>query len=346
MLVILLSCIGAPDGTAPAANDDDSGLSPEAETAEEPWYEVECFRHESMLLDVFRHTSTDGITWGEPVHVREHTSVPDLASDPHLDGGAQQFYWMAFDDRSDRCNKLLHAPFDSSTNTVGEPSAVEFAEAPVIRMLDEGVRHPIADPEVIAVGDVPVMLVTLWPEELPYPCVGLFLGETRGSLESGRFEYLPHLVFCDPEEEESFTDAVAVWAPDDADDPESSGSIYVMVASASGMMNGGLENNIWRVTVPDPGDPSGWVDSGSEISALSSMHMLGTILRTGEASCPFRAWGTSNGTIRIACTADFKSWVDFGMVSGIVAGDPSVSRSAEGWDLFVMGNSDYSAEAP
>lgn len=297
-----------------------------------------------MLLDVYRHSSTDGITLGDSVHVRAQTSVPDLVSDANLDGGSQQLFWMAFEDRSDRCNTLVHASFDSSTNTVGEPSGVDFVGAPITRMLDEGIRHSIADPEVIAVGDVPVMVVTLWPEELPYACVGLFVGEARVTLESGPFEYLPRLLFCDPEEEENHTDPVAVWAPDDAGDLDSSGSIYVMLASATAMLNGQLENKLWRITVPEPDDPSGWVDSGYELSTLSSMHMLGTILRTGEASCPFRAWGSSSGSIHLACTADFQSWESLGMVTRFVAGDPSVSRRTDGWDLLVMGDEDYGGE--
>ena len=304
---------------------------------------VPCDRPDNMVLELYRHESADGIVWDPPEELRSDISVPEIFSSPDIDDGATWMIWMAFEQQRDHCDRLVGAPFDPTTGEVGTEHNVRIRNTPDLTILKEGYAHPISDPDVLAGGRTPTMGNTIWPADESFPCVSIVPAISPGTLGDLLFDYQSQLLWCDADGVEAHTDPMAVWIPDDANDPDSPGEIRVWAASPLSMMDQWVANDEWVVAVPDPNDPSTWHEVDDRPAPMQFFHTLGSALYVGEPDCEWGMWGTRDNWIRHACTTDFEDWAEVGEVT-LYSADPVVVRAEHGWMLFATRDANYTGE--
>lgn len=341
-LLLLVACDGEP-----AAPKGDTGEPADTGDSDVPidtgWTVVPCEGPPSMLFELYRHQSADGRAWDPPVWLMSGVSVPEVVADPAIDGGSAWMLWMAFEQRSDRCDRLVYGELDPATGTLGTIRPVTIRGAPPSKMMDGGYRHPNSDPDVVVVGGRAVMASTVWLEGDEFACATLAPASEAGSLVDGTFDFQSHLLFCDEDAVEGYTDPMAIWLPDDPADPDSPGVIRVWVSSAEAMLHGGIDNSEWIVAVPDPHDAATWYEAGRRTATFNDFHSLGSALVVNEPDCEWGVWGSLNSWVRHACTSDFEVWTELGPAAPYAA-DPVVIPSADGWTMFVTRDESYTGE--
>lgn len=346
-LLLLAACAG-PSGPRPSNDTSGDGqdtgkltdTTDTTDTGAPTWVEQECGDPLPNLLELYRHESTDGQSWGGPTWIQGRSSVPDVVVDPDLAGDGAWMFWMAFEDRTDRCDTVVSAPIDPGTGEVGEPKAVTFEGTPEIALNAKGNPYSVADPTVIDVGGRAVLVGTIWPASEPFSCVGLFVSRSPGDLLGGTFEFVPQVLWCDENAEEGWMDPIAIWVPDQADDPDAGGVIRVWVSSPLAMVEGEVRNLEWIVAVPDPSASDTWVEQSRREAPFQELRALGSIHRVDEPECLYTMWGSDPHYTRKVCTNDFESWNVIG-AEGPFTVDPVVVHWKDQWLLFTTEGPDY-----
>ncbi len=334
----------SPADTGDTSQTTDSGE--DVDTGDTAYIPAPCDVALPFTLDLYVHSSPDaGLTWDGPTWLKGNMSVPDLLSHPAIDGGDPWMLWMAFEDRVDQCDRLVYARVDPLTGSVGRVRPTTVLGTPPLTMLPAGYRHPVSDPDLVVVGDVPVLAHTLWPDDEPHPCIGISTGDSAGTLVGGAFTFQPQLRWCNEEGAEGYTDAMAAWVPDIPGDADSPGVLRIWTPSEVAMTTGDVRNHEWVVAVPDPHDAAGWVELERRDAPFSAFHLFGSAIRAGKAECEWQVWGTRDNWIRTACTTDFETWTEVGG-SDPFAADPVVLAWSDRYLLYVTSTPEYTGEAP
>ena len=353
LLTLLLACSHPHEGVEEVPGETtggDSGFTHDTsttgdDTGDSTAVYVPCESPQPILQDMYRHNSVNAEHWEEPVWIMGEASVPDIVVEPTLDDGQPWLYWMDFEDREDRCDTLVYASYDLDTDTLGTVRKVDIVDLPPLTLPENGVTHQVADPDIIAVGDIPVLFALIWPEGETYYCIAGFTGSRTGTLSDGIFKYQEQLLWCASGEGENITDPVALWVPDHPGVPNSPGEIHVWAASAEAMIEDRVANMEWILAVPNPTEPGTWYEKELRTATIQDFHTLGSARWEGVTGCDWGLWGSRDEYVRHACTSDFETWNTKGNPNPYVS-DPSVAPFGTDWTMFVIHDTDYDGYPP